>query len=125
MSTIKGDVRELVSINERLAQLNIERKAVASKIKALKESSNRVQTRIQDYIRQKELPGIKYQGLVITLKPKLVRAPKKKKDRDADALAILRETMSEGDAEKAYKRLMEARRGAPLENSEIRVEHMK
>ena len=125
MSTIKGDVRELVSINERLAQLNIERKAVASKIKALKESSNRVQTRIQDYIRQKELPGIKYQGLVITLKPKLVRAPKKKKDRDADALAILRETMSEGDAERAYKRLMEARRGAPLENSEIRVEHMK
>jgi hypothetical protein len=112
--SIKSDIQELEAIKHELKTLTIRRKA-------LKEKEKAVETRITDYLRANEHPGVKHQGKAIMLQPTEKRITKKPKDRDMDAASVLRNYGIE-NPEKVLVELMEARKGEKTTLNKLKIQ---
>lgn len=115
--SIKADVQELESIRAEIKSLNMRRKQLRDKEKI-------VETRIQDYLRAKNQPGVKHQGTAIIMEEKETRSSKKSKERDTDAMNVL-ERYGVRDAEKVLKEIMEARKGEPVPKTKLKISKYK
>lgn len=107
--SIQGYVTELQGLKNELKNLNKKR---ADTLKKIRE----VESKISEFLKEKQQPGVKYQGTAIILEQKEKPGKKKNKDRDLDAISVLKDCGIE-DAENIFKKLMEARKG-PLELKE-------
>lgn len=101
--SIKSDVQELHAIRAEMKLLNIKKKKLRDQEKA-------VETRIAEYLKVKEQPGLKHQGTAIVLQEKETRTAKKPKERDADTIEVLQK-YGINNPEKALEEIMEARKG--------------
>lgn len=115
--SIKADVAELETIRMEL-------KLVAEKRKKLKQRELAIQTRIAEYLKSKDQPGVKHQGTAIILEEKEKHSHKKAKERDADAIQVL-EKHGIQDAEKVLKEIMEARKGEPILKESLKIQKYK
>lgn len=115
--SIKQDMHELQSIRHEIKVLNGRRKS-------LREKEKDVEQRIQDYLRSKDQPGVKYNGTAIILENKEQRKVKKAKDRDRDALDILEEYGIE-NGQQVLQRILDARRGDPVPVSKLKFTKYK
>ena len=80
--SIKGDVEELNKINNEI-------KRVLGSIKKLRVTKKELEKRVQDYLKEKDIPGVKYQDLVIQLNTTPKKVLKKKAERDRDIFNVL------------------------------------
>lgn len=115
--SIKGDLAELESIRREL-------KSLSQRRKQLREREKLTEDRIQQYIRSKGQPGLKYNGVAVLLEDKEKRKSKKPKDRDKDATEVL-ERYGIRDAENVLKELLDARKGSPEPVSKLKIKKYK
>ena len=108
--SIQGSVSELQNLKTELKALNKKRGEILKKIRE-------VEGKISLFLKEKEQPGVKYQGNAIILEKKEKPGKKKNKDRDLDAISVLKDCGIK-DAEFIFKKIMEARKG-PLETKEV------
>lgn len=80
--SIKGDVEELNKIN-------LEIKRTLLNLNKLRSSKKEVEKRVKSYLKEKELPGVKHQDLVIQLDTSSRKVGKKKIEREHAIYEIL------------------------------------
>ncbi len=115
--SIKADVNELESVRSEIKNLNIRRKT-------LKEREKQVESRIALFLKSKDQIGVKHQGTAVLLEEKETPAPKKNKDRDADAITVL-QGYGVQNPEKVLEELMEARKGDRVIVEKLKVQKIK
>ena len=115
--SIKGDVNEL-------KQINTEIKRVSEHLRNLRKMAKEIETRIINYLSEKEQPGLKYKGNAIILENKLKREHKKNKDKQEDALKVLKNYGIENPDE-VLSEIMEARKGEKIEQQKIKFKNIE
>jgi len=115
--SIKADVKELESIRFEIKSLNARRKMLGDKAKI-------VEARITDYLKSKNTPGVKNNGLAVVLHEKPTSAPKKTKDRDMDAQLVL-ERYGIKDSQRVLEEIMNARKGEEIIKEKLQIHKYK
>ena len=80
--SIKGDVEELNKINAEI-------KRVLGHLKKLRTTKRELERRVTDYLKEKELPGVKHQDIVIRLDTKPKQISKGKTMREQAVFDVL------------------------------------
>lgn len=115
--SIKAYVQELDSIQYEL-------KTMAARRKKLKEREKKLMEDIKDFLREKDQVGVKHHGTAIILEEKQVRAKKKAKERDQDAIDIL-EQYGIDNPDKVLAELLEARKGTKITEPKLTFKKYK
>lgn len=117
--SIKADVRELELIRQELVQLR-------KRIKLLKDKEAKVEERIQTYILNNDLPGVKDKetGTAIIFEEKNARAPKKVKEKDTDSTEVLAR-YGVANPEKVLQEILEARKGEAILKQKLKIQKVK
>ena len=110
-------------VNE-LNQINAEIKHVSSHLRILRKKSKEMEEYIIAYLRQKDQPGVKYNGTAIIVESKPKRATKKKVEMEQDTLRVL-EYHGIEDPKAVLEEIMEARRGHETEQDKIKIKKLK
>ena len=110
-------------VNE-LNQINAEIKHISSHLRNLRKKSKEVEENIIMYLRQKEQPGLKYNGTAIIVESKPKRATKKKVEMERDTLRVLEEHGIE-DPQSVLQEIIDARRGQETEQDKIKIKKLK
>lgn len=115
--SIKGYVSELEIIKNEIKNLN-------EKKKKLKNRERELMSSISDFLKAHNQPGVKHQGIALVLEEKEKHEPKKSKERDTDAMEILKKYGIQ-DSEKALKEIMEARKGQKILQETLKFKKIK
>lgn len=110
--TIQGKVNELNSIHSELKSLRI-------RGATLRKRAKEIENEIDEYLKIKDQPGLKYKGTAIIRETETTRRIKKKNEQRVDAIDLL-ERYGIENPEKVFEELMESRRGSPTEKSKIK-----
>jgi hypothetical protein len=111
------------NLNE-LNKINTEIKRLSENIRNLRSSAKEVESRVVGYLNEKEQPGVKYNGNSVVIENKEKRAPKKKEDREEDALKILR-LHGIHNARDVLNELLEARKGDRVNHQKLKIKAFK
>jgi hypothetical protein len=82
MSNIQSDIKELNELDNEIKRLSIS-------LRNVRTIRKNTETRISDFLSQKNQPGVKYNGNAIILEKKQKRAYMSKKAKEEGALSIL------------------------------------
>ena len=104
----------------QFAELQQEIKRKQREIKELKEIRDDCSTRIQDYLREHDLPGIKHNGITILTQTSQRRQPLKKENKLENAKRILQGYGIE-DTDDALNELFESMKGDMVEKHNLRI----
>ena len=115
--SIKAHVTELEAIRAELKTLNDRRRKMKSREKELIKA-------ISDFLKAHNQPGVKHQGIALLLEEKEKHEPKKNRDRDVDAMEVLKKYGIQ-DSERALKELMEARKGQLILKESLKFKKIK
>lgn len=115
--SIQADIREIESIMAELKRLTIRRKQ-------LNEQKQKVEERIQAYLKSKEAPGVKHNGFAIILDEKEKHDKKPKKEQIQDSLAVLQKYGIQ-DTQKVFQELMEAKKGEMIIKEKVKIQKIK
>lgn len=107
-----------------LQELKTEIKIRAGELKKIREQAKATHERIIQYCVDRDLPGVKYGEIAVIVEDKDTRAPKKKKDKDEDAIRVL-EDSGVHNATKVLEELLEARRGEKIAQKKVKINKMK
>jgi hypothetical protein len=111
--SISGLVTELNSINAEI-------KRTSNILKTLRQKKGEVEHNIVEFLREKDQPGVKFQGKAVILETKPVRLSKKKADREADSIRIISRYVDD-NPEQVLNEILEARKGEQQEVSKIKI----
>lgn len=115
--SIQGDVIELQSINHEI-------KVLLARLRNLRKKAKDAEQRINSFLEQKGQPGVKFKGTAIIRETKPKRKPKKKADREADALYVLRKHGID-NPQNVLEELLEARRGSPEMHTRLKFKDIR
>lgn len=110
--SIKNYVEELEQIYLEIKNNNIRNKKLRERAKVLEND-------ITVYLSEKGQPGLKYRDTAIIVENKEKRAIKKKKDREADVIELLKD-LGINEPENAYNRLLDVQKGITIEETKIK-----
>jgi hypothetical protein len=114
--SIKGYVDELKAIK-------LEQKSLRERLKILTNASKVAEQNILGFLEEKQQPGVKYNGTVITIDRATKRAHKSNKSKNSDSIEYL-QSLGVDDPENVLKCLLESRRGAPMEKPKIKMNNI-
>lgn len=114
--SIQSYFNQLKSLQAESKRLNLLSRKVRSEIIETKKA-------IAEYLRQKDQPGVKYQGEAIILENKPKRVYKPKKNKDEDAIRIL-EKYGISNAKEALEEILDSRRGEEIEVEEVKIKRL-
>ncbi len=115
--SIQGKVNEINSIKQEL-------KCMRHTGSVLRKRMKQIEEEIYEYLYIKDQPGLKYKGTAIIRETKTKRLPKKKNDQKADSIYILEKYGIE-NPEKVLEEIMEARKGSPTEQTNLKFKKYK
>jgi len=118
MADITGYVSELAELDHELKRLRKEtRKLNLRKVE--------VETKIQKFLHEKDLPGVKdkYKGVAVIAEDSKRRERKNKEDKFLDGRAVLRDHGVENTKE-VLDELLEAMRGAPYQSTKLKIKKL-
>ena len=115
--SIKGDVHEL-------KQLNSEIKRLQTQLKELRKHAKEAEARIIAYLNEKQQFGVKHQNTAIVVETKPKRLLKKIKEKDDDAMRILR-NHGVDNAKEVLEEILNARKGEETEISMVKIRNIK
>lgn len=116
-----------MTISEDLRDLDDTKKDIAYYSKQLRKFRKRkkeLEKKITSYLIAENLPGAKYHGKVVLLEEKTQKAPKTKKDRNKDAMKILKD-LGIKDTEKVLNDILKARQGEEMLVNKIKIQKYK
>jgi hypothetical protein len=114
--SVKGDVQEIAEIDLELKRLN-------SRARELRRLRKIATERIVEFLEEQDQPGVKYQGTAVVLNNQVRRGVKPAKDREADAIDVLRNHGID-NAREVLEELLEARKGAEVANRKITIKRI-
>lgn len=117
MSSIQGHIKELKNINTEIVNLN-------QRLKLLRQQKKTSEDAINNFLVEKEQPGVKYQGMAITLEEKKKREYKNKKEKTTDGKNIL-EKYGVDNPDQVLNELLEAMRGDVIVASAVKIRKLK
>ena len=115
--SIKSYVTELEAVRSELKALNDKRRKMKTREKALMEN-------VANFLKAHNQAGVKHQGVAVILEEKEKHEPKKNKDRDVDAMEVLKKYGIQ-DTERALKEIMEARKGSLILQESLKFKKIK
>lgn len=101
---------EIISDVVEIKQIVTELKNLSMQQKQLREQKTKLESKIMDYLKQTDLPGIKYQGITILAEEKKRNKRKKKKEKDTDCLTTL-QGMGINNAQEVYDAVLKSMKG--------------
>lgn len=110
---IKGYITEL-------KLLKTEIKTTQTRLRSLKNKAKKVEQHICNYLKSKNEPGVRYDGVALILDEKEGRCRKKKNDQLRDSLEVLRRH-GISDPQRALDELLESRRGNSQVNTKLMI----
>ena len=93
-------------------------------MKFLRDKQKLTESKISQFLKSKEQPGVKFQGTALILEEKEKAKPKKPKDRDADTILVL-ERLGVENPQNALKEIIAARKGEPEKTEKLKVTKYK
>ena len=111
------------SVNE-LDHLTAEIKILKTRMSTLRRRSKVVNNDIQTFLKEKQQPGVKYNGKAYILETKEKIIYKKKDLAEQDALNVLIESGCD-NPEETLNKIMMARRGESIATSKLKVKKIK
>ena len=117
MSIITSDVNELNNLTQEIKRLSKE-------LKLLRKKAKDAEVRIVDYLKEKDTPGVKFQGHAIILESKEKFIKKKKMEQELDAIQVL-ENYNISNPEEALKEIIQARRGESMQINKLKIKKIK
>ena len=114
--SIAHDVEEFKTLKTEIARLSGQTRFLRNKLKD-------VEARIIDFLREKQQPGVKYQGTAVVMEQKPRRAPKKAKARESDALDVLTH-YGISEPKTVLEEVLRARQGNEIESRRIKVKKL-
>ena len=111
MSKIKAMISELSSVSDEIKRLNKQRLKLLKRKKVLDQQ-------IIEYLDETEKKGVKYQGTSVVTKG--TRGRKKKKEKEQDAIDVLK-AYGVINSDKIMKEVLEAMRGEKNQNTVLRL----
>lgn len=115
--SIKSEVQELEGIRAELRNLGIKRKK-------LKEREKDIENRISDFLKSKDQPGLKHNGVAFVVEEKETRMYKKQKDKDASAIEVLKDLRIDSP-EKVLTKILEAMKGDTIVKEKLKIKKIK
>ena len=116
MSSITGDVNEL-------NDLNIEIKRLGQQLRQLRQKAKAAESRIVEFLKEKDQVGVRYQGRAIVVENKPKRAPKKKSDREADVIKVLQD-YNIPNPDVALKEILNSYQGNVVEAPKLKIKKL-
>ena len=114
--SIKSDVTELNN-------LNVEIKRQCETLRRLRKRKKELEDNIVKYLEEKDQIGLKYQNTAVVVEHTHQRQGKKQKERESDAINILRQYGVE-NANSALKDLLEAYRGQQIDKVALKFKKL-
>ena len=106
---------------EELDGIKMELKAITVRRKKLNTRKIQIEDFVKDFLREKDQPGVKHNGIAYRLNDKPKRQTKKKQEQYTQSIDVLKKYGVQ-DSDKLLEELIEARRGylIPSDNLEIK-----
>jgi hypothetical protein len=117
MTSIQSDINELNEVNQEIKRLS-------AMLKKLRKQSKDIELRIADYLKDKDTPGVKFQGYAIVLEQKEKFVKKKKVEQEMDAIQVL-ENYNINNPSEALKEIIQARRGESTQVNKLKIKKIK
>ena len=117
MTSIQGDINEINQINREMTELR-------KKLSVLRQEKAKAEDRINQFLQEKDQPGVKYKGMAITLEEKKKRVYKDKKSKETDVINVLKRYGIDNSKEVLYE-LLDAIRGDVETSSVVKVRNLK
>lgn len=114
--SVANDVNELNNLTQEIKRLSRE-------LKLLRKKSKEAESRIVEYLKVKETPGVKFQGKALILQSKESHTKKKKVEQEMDALQVLSKYNIDNPQE-ALKEILQARKGNATEVHKIKIKNL-
>jgi hypothetical protein len=114
---VVGDLREYKTLNAEISRM-------AKQLKDLRISKTKIETRIRDYIHDKNLPGVKYENIVVLSTEKTSRKKLKKKEKEDNAMEVLQH-MGILDPKDALAKILESMKGEKETVDAIQIKESK
>ena len=115
--SIQAKVNEHASIQQELKQLR-------TRSAMLRKRSKLLEDEIEEYLEEKDQPGLKYKGTAITRETQVKRKIKKKSDKMASEISVL-EKHGIYSPERVLKEIDDARRYSPTEVRKLKFKTIK
>jgi ABC-type dipeptide/oligopeptide/nickel transport system ATPase component len=115
--SIQSDITELNKVNQEIKRLSIE-------VRKLRKQAKDIELRIVDFLKEKDQPGVKYQGKAIILENKEKYLKKKKNEQETDAIEVLSK-FNIPNPEDVLKEILNARKGNLTEIPKLKIKKIK
>jgi len=115
---------DIASIVTELKQISVEIKNRAIELSKLRKRKQALDEQIIKFLKEKEQPGIKYQGIAVIAEDKTSRKPKKKSQKMEDCISIMKHYNID-NAERVLKDLIETMKGDEVETQSIVLKDAK
>jgi hypothetical protein len=116
MTTAQTDMIELTSIKTEI-------KRISETLKTLRKKEKEIELKLTEYLTSTDQQGFKYNGSAVILTETTPCSRKKKKDSEADMMAVL-QRYGTTDPETTMRELERARKGTPVIKHKIKFEKL-
>ena len=110
--SIKSYIDELEQIHSEIKRNNLRNHMLRKRTKELEEN-------IFEYLKNKNQPGIKYNGKAVIMEQKEKRPIKKKKEKEADIISFF-EKLGIDEPADVYNQLQNIQRCEPIEENKLK-----
>ena len=115
---------EIIAFVTELKELSVDIKRRATEISKLRKRKEELETKITEFLVEKDQPGVKYRDVAVILeKNKYKRIPKKKAQKEEDAIEVLKH-YGIGNAEKILSELIETMKGEEVPKNAIKLKNV-
>jgi transposase len=109
---------------EELDAIKNELKSLTERRRKLNSRKIQIEEYIKDFLREKDQPGVKYNGIAYRLNEKEKRQPKKKHEQYTQSIDVLKKYGIQ-NSEKVLEELIEARRGYLIPSDKLEIKKIK
>lgn len=115
---------EIVAFVTELKELTVDIKRRSTEIAKLRKRKEELEKKITDFLIEKDQPGVKYRDVAVILeKNKYKRLPKKKAQKEEDAVNVLKH-YGIGNAEKILAEMIETMKGDEVPKTGLRLKNV-
>lgn len=115
---------EIIASVTELKELSTDIKRRAAEISKLRKRKEELEKKITDFLVEKDQPGVKYRDVAVILeKNKYKRLPKKKAQKEEDAINVLKH-YGISNAEKIFSEVIETMKGEEVPKNAIRLKNV-
>ena len=115
---------EIIAFVTELKELSVDIKRRSSELSKLRKRKDELEKKICEFLVEKDQPGVKYRDVAVILdKNKLKRLPKKKAQKEEDAINVLKH-YGVSNAEKIFAEVVETMKGEEVPKNTIRLKNV-